>query len=105
VHAYGPLKVIDDAEWLRGMVTRLTNRHEAGRPEPWHITDAPIDYIDKMLSAIVGLEIPVTRLLGKWKVSQNQPEANRRGVVAGLRETGGENADAVADAVNRPAQG
>jgi transcriptional regulator len=106
VHAYGPLKVIDDTEWLRGLVTRLTDRHEGERTgkEPWKVTDAPADYIDKMLSAIVGLEIPVTRLIGKWKVSQNQPEANRRGVVAGLQETGGENAKAVADAVNRPAQ-
>jgi transcriptional regulator len=96
VHAYGPLKAVDDAEWLRGMVTRLTERHEAGQWKPWQVTDAPADYIDKMLSAIVGLEIPVTRMLGKWKVSQNQPEANRQGAEAGLRHVG---QAAMADAV------
>ncbi len=101
VHAYGPLKVIDDAEWLRGLVTRLTERHEANRAQPWQVSDAPADYIDKMLSAIVGLEIPVTQLIGKWKVSQNQPEANRQGVEAGLREIGSPGAIAMADAVGR----
>jgi transcriptional regulator len=103
VHAYGPLKVIDDAEWLRGLVTRLTDRHEGERTgkEPWKVTDAPADYIDKMLSAIVGIEIPVTQLVGKWKVSQNQPEANRKGVEAGLRALGDAASVAMADAANR----
>jgi transcriptional regulator len=88
VHARGPLRVVDDVEWLRGLVTRLTERHEASNTQPWKVTDAPPDYIDKMLSAIVGIEIPVTQLIGKWKVSQNQPEANRKGVEARLREIG-----------------
>jgi transcriptional regulator len=99
VHAYGPLKIVDDAEWLRGLVTRLTARYEAGRSEPWQVTDAPADYIDKMLSAIVGIEIPVTQLIGKWKVSQNQPEANRKGVEQGLRQLG--DSAAMAEAIAR----
>ncbi len=65
---------------------RLTNRHEAARPQPWKITDAPGDYIEKMLGAIVGIEVPVARLLGKWKASQNRPPADRDGVVRGLGE-------------------
>lgn len=92
VHAYGPLRIVDDRTWLRGLVERLTNRHEAARPAPWKVTDAPGDYIDAMLNAIVGLEIPLTRLIGKCKASQNQPAANREGVVQGLLEAG--NADA-----------
>jgi transcriptional regulator len=101
VHAYGPIKVIEDAEWLRGLVTRLTDRYEAGRAKPWKVTDAPADYIDKRLSAIVGIEIPLTQLIGKWKLSQNQPEANRKGVEAGLRESGDATAITLADAVGR----
>lgn len=84
VHAHGPLIVHDDREWLRGMVTRLTQRFEAQRPAPWQVADAPADFIDKQLAAIVGIEIPIARLAGKWKVSQNRPEADRAGVVAGL---------------------
>jgi len=86
VHAYGPLHVIEDRAWLRALVERLTNRHEAARPEPWKITDAPDDYIEKMLGAIVGIEIPVARLLGKWKASQNRPAVDRDGVARGLSE-------------------
>lgn len=86
VHAYGPLRIIDDRAWLRKLVGRLTDRHEAGSAQPWKVTDAPDDYIEKMLGAIVGIEIPVTKLTGKWKVSQNQPAENRDGVVKGLGE-------------------
>ncbi|MFM2112493.1 MAG: hypothetical protein RLZZ271_1153 [Pseudomonadota bacterium] len=84
VHAWGRLRVVDDAAWLRSLVSRLTATHEAGFEKPWSIDDAPADYIDKMLSAIVGIEITITRLEGKAKVSQNQPAANREGVVQGL---------------------
>jgi transcriptional regulator len=101
VHAYGPLRAIEDTDWLRSFVGRLTNRFEAAREEPWKITDAPADYIEKQLRAIVGIEIPVTRLLGKWKVSQNRPAADREGVARGLRETGDANAAAMADWVQR----
>jgi transcriptional regulator len=86
VHAYGPLHVIDDKTWLRGLVEKLTNRHEGTRAVPWKITDAPDDYIETMLGAIVGIEIPVSRLVGKWKASQNQPAVNRDGVIKGLGE-------------------
>jgi len=84
VHAYGALRVIEDRGWLRGLVERLTDRHEARRNDPWRVTDAPSDFIEGMLGAIVGIEIPVTRLIGKWKVSQNRPARDRDGVVEGL---------------------
>ena len=104
VHAYGEIKAIEDAAWLRKFVGRLTDRHEAGRAAPWSVDDAPQDYIEKLLGAIVGIEIPVKRLVGKWKTSQNQPAVNRAGVVAGLREEGGENAIAMAESVLKAAK-
>lgn len=97
VHAHGPLRVVDDKAWLRDFVTRLTDRHESGRDDPWHVTDAPAEYIDGMLGAIVGIEIPLTRLRGKWKMSQNRPAHDRAGVVEGLARAG----DPVADLVRR----
>jgi transcriptional regulator len=84
VHAYGKPRVIHDAEWLRTLVTQLTSRHEAGRADPWRVTDAPADYVDKMLQAIVGVEIEIKRLTGSWKLSQNRSAADRQGVVRGL---------------------
>ena len=96
VHAYGPLRAVDDPAWLRAFVERLTNRHESGRTAPWHVTDAPADYVEKMVTAIVGIELPVTRLLGKWKTSQNRPARDRAGVVAGLEQDGGDAASAMA---------
>lgn len=98
-HARGRLRVIDDAAWLRRQVEALVARHEAGFAEPWQIADAPPDYIDRMLTAIVGIEIVITSLVGKWKISQNQPAANRAGVVAGLRERGTADALAMAELV------
>src|SRR6266700_94994 len=103
VHAYGPLRVVEDRAWLRGLVERLTNRHEAARPQPWKITDAPGDYIEKMLGAIVGIEVPVARLLGKWKASQNRPPADRDGVVRGLGEIDDADAAAMAGLVKESA--
>ena len=96
VHAHGRLRTIDDAAWLRAFVDTLTNRHESGRPDPWKVTDAPADYVDSMVKAIVGIEIPLTRLIGKWKVSQNRPEQDRAGVVEGLIREGGGAAEAMA---------
>lgn len=84
VHAHGRLHVRDDRAWLRAQVERLVRRHEAKQPKPWHLTDAPADFIEKQLAAIVGIEIPITRITGKWKVSQNRSAADRAGVVAGL---------------------
>lgn len=85
VHAHGPLHVIDDRDWLRAQIERLVRRHEATQSTPWHVSDAPADFIEKQLSAIVGIEIPVTRLVGKWKVSQNRSAPDRAGIVAGLQ--------------------
>jgi len=101
VHAYGVLRFIDDRDWLRAFVTKLTARHEAPRPDPWKVTDAPADYIEQMLGAIIGLEIPITRLVGKWKVSQNRPAQDRDGVVEGLLREGGRSAAAMAELVRR----
>jgi transcriptional regulator len=84
VHAYGPLKVIQDDDWLLTNVEKLTNIHEAGSPVPWKVSDAPKDFIKSQLKGIVGLELPIERLQGKWKVSQNRSESERKGVVEGL---------------------
>lgn len=84
VHAHGLPRVIEDREWLLKHVNELTNTHEAGQALPWKVSDAPQDFVDRMLQAIVGIEIPIGRLVGKWKVSQNRPEADKLGVVAGL---------------------
>jgi transcriptional regulator len=96
VHAYGSLRIIEDEAWLRGLVERLTTRHESGRAEPWKVSDAPEDFIKTQLRAIVGIEMPVTRLVGKWKVSQNRPPVDREGVVRGLSEMNDANAAAMA---------
>jgi transcriptional regulator len=101
VHVHGPLRAIDDREWLRAFVTRLTDTHEAGRSPVWHVTDAPAEHVDRLLGSIVGLEIPVARMVGKWKVSQNQHAANRAGVVSGLRAESDDDSRAMADLVER----
>lgn len=88
VHAHGIPRVIDDREWLRRHVEELTALHEAEREVRWQVSDAPSNYIDTLLEAIVGLEIPIANLVGKWKVSQNRSLPDRRGVVAGLNESG-----------------
>jgi transcriptional regulator len=84
VHAYGRAEFFDDVERLRGIVTRLTDAHEAGSAEPWHVTDAPARYIDLELKAIVGVEIRIQRLDGKWKLNQNRSAADRTGVIDAL---------------------
>jgi transcriptional regulator len=84
VHAYGELRLIDDPRWILAQISALTATHEAALPQPWNVTDAPADYIEKMLGAIVGIEITITRLLGKWKVSQNQPPANQASLIRAL---------------------
>lgn len=99
VHAYGALRVIDDPAWLHALVERLTARHEAGRPEPWRVTDAPADYVEAMVRGIIGIELPITRLVGKWKMSQNRSESDRAGVVDGLRTLGDPEAAAMADMI------
>ena len=99
IHAYGRLRFFDDAERLLGIVTRLTDTHEAPRAVPWAVSDAPADYVRGMLRAIVGFELPIVRLEGKWKLSQNRNEVDRAGVVEGLAGDGGTAEAAVAAAM------
>ena len=84
VHAHGPLTAVHDAPWLHALVTRLTAHHESPRPQPWAVADAPDDYVQQMLRAIVGIEIRVERLVGKWKLSQNRSAADRQGVASAV---------------------
>lgn len=86
VHASGTLRFIHDAQWLRSLVAGLTNTHEMPRSQPWKIDDAPPAYIEKMLSLIVGFEFSIVSLAGKWKVSQNRPQADRQSVIRNLRD-------------------
>ncbi|NUA29505.1 FMN-binding negative transcriptional regulator [Cupriavidus basilensis] len=107
VQGRGRLHAVEDADWLRAFVTRLSERHEAARPVPWAVSDAPEDFIDATLRAIVGIEIKLGSLRGKWKVSQNRTQADRDGVVYGLRSLGGTEAEAMAKAIakrNEPAR-
>jgi transcriptional regulator len=92
VHAHGELRVVDQAPWLHDLVSRLTRHHEAPQTAPWAVSDAPDDFVQTMLRAIVGIEIPVTKLIGKWKMSQNRHEADRSGVARGLAASGFEEA-------------
>src|ERR1700679_2069768 len=86
VHAYGPLKPIEDPHWLRAHLEKLTDAHEASSANPWKVSDAPEDFIRQQIKGIVGLEIPIRRLEGKWKVSQNRTERDRIAVEEGLTE-------------------
>jgi transcriptional regulator len=99
VHARGKLRVTEDAAWLRALVGRLTDTHEAPRAQRWQVDDAPADYVEQMLRAIVGIEIEVTALQGKWKVSQNRTAADRAGVAAGLGAIDSDDAAAMAGLV------
>lgn len=102
VHAHGRLRAIDDAAWLRAQIEALTNQEEAAFAAPWQVADAPPDYIEKMIGAVVGIEIEIARLNGKWKTSQNQPPRNRAGVVAGLCARGATDDRAMAALVASP---
>jgi transcriptional regulator len=88
VHLRGAVTVHDDPAWVRGLVTRLTDRHEQPRAEPWAVTDAPADYVDKNLRPIVGVELVVASVEAKAKLSQNRSDADRAGVAAGLAAEG-----------------
>jgi transcriptional regulator len=96
VHAYGTLRVIDDAAWVRAQIEALTAHNEFGFAHPWSVSDAPHEFTDKLIEAIVGFEIVITKLSGKWKVSQNQPAKNQAGVIAGLNSSGHRDAEAMA---------
>jgi transcriptional regulator len=97
-HVYGELIVHDDPAWTEDLVRRLTAKHEAGNAHPWSVDDAPPEYIAGQLRAIVGVELAITRIEAKAKLSQNRPEADIDGVIAGLRARGDERS---ADAVER----
>lgn len=84
VHARGPVELIEDPERLLQIVSRLSDRHESGRAQPWAVSDAPRDYIDSMLRAIVGFALPIRRLDGKWKLGQNRSAIDQAGVRDGL---------------------
>jgi transcriptional regulator len=97
IHAYGKLSFFDDPARLRDIVTRLTDIHESTFPNPWKVTDAPAIYIDSQLKAIVGFELPISRLEGKRKFNQNRSAADQAGVVEGLRSLNDPTKSAVAD--------
>lgn len=88
VQAWGEPTVRDDPQWIRAQIDELTDAAEAGRENPWETQDAPADFLSGQLKGIVGLEIHISRMEGKWKVSQNQPERNTLGVVRGLKADG-----------------
>jgi transcriptional regulator len=87
VHAYGPAEFFEDADRLLDLVTRLTDLHERPRAQPWAVADAPVEFVRAQLKGIVGLRMPITRIEGKRKMSQNRSEADRRGVAAGLAKS------------------
>jgi transcriptional regulator len=96
VHAYGTVKLIDDSGWLQCFLDRLSQRHEAGSDRPWRIEDQPGSYIAGMVKGVVGLDVAVTRLEGKFKLSQNRPAGDRPRIVAALTAGGDAEAGAVA---------
>lgn len=101
VHAHGLPRAIEDSEWLLGHISHLTDLHEAQQALPWKVSDAPPEFTDRLLQAIVGIEIPITKLVGKWKTSQNRPKPDQLGVVAGLTGRGDEQSAEMAALVNR----
>jgi transcriptional regulator len=103
VQARGKPRVIEDAEWLRAQIDELTRTHEGRRPTPWAVSDAPADFIAMQVKAIVGLEIEIAHIAGKWKASQNRPAADREGVIEGLTAEGEPMALDMAEIVRREA--
>jgi transcriptional regulator len=99
IHAYGRARTIEDPAWLRRHLGALTEGQERRYALPWRIDDAPAEFIDGLTKAIVGIEIALSRIEGKWKASQNRPEADRLGVIAGLRGQGDDNSLKLADLV------
>jgi transcriptional regulator len=98
IHAHGHARFFEDPDLLLGIVTKLTEKHEGGREVPWKVSDAPERFVRAHLKAIIGFELPIERLEGKWKMSQNRPEEDRTGVVDGLEREG---RPEVADLVRR----
>jgi transcriptional regulator len=98
---HGPLIIHEDAKWLRGAVGKLTKAMESVQSEPWKMADAPSAFIAAQLENIVGIEIPISRITGKWKTSQNRPVEDRRGAIDALRATGVPDDVAMADLIER----
>jgi transcriptional regulator len=103
VHVRGALTFFDDAEWLRAAVERLTHHHESRRTDPWQVSDAPERFVASQLKGIVGFEIAITSIEGKYKLSQNRAEPDREGVVAGLAREG-DSAGLATRALMRPGE-
>ncbi len=101
VQAHGRMRTIDDPEWLLRQITAMTDAQEATRAEPWAVSDAPDSFVAAQLKGIVGVEIEITRIEGKWKVSQNRPEADRKGVSDGLLAADNDSARLMAELVDR----
>lgn len=101
VHAYGPLRIVDDRIWLRALLDRLTRTHERHQPVPWRLDEAPADYLEQLLGLVIGIEIPIRRLQGKWKNSQNQPRVNQLGVMSGLQQQANPDANALAHVIQQ----
>lgn len=99
-HAYGTLRVVENPVWMRAHLERLTDQSEATFPDPWRVSDAPRAFVDMLLGSIVGIEIDIGRLIGKWKVSQNQTLQTRASIVKGLRSSGGAEAAEMAALVD-----
>ena len=104
VQVQGVARVMDDAQWIGRQIRDLTDLMEGGYPKPWAVDDAPAPFIDGQMRGIVGIEIAITAIIGKWKVSQNRSEADRAGVVAGLEERQDDEARAMAGLVNEKLQ-
>lgn len=101
IHASGPIRFFDEPNRLLDVVTRLTEREESRRAAPWAVSDAPADFVRGMLTGIIGFELPIVRLQGKWKMSQNRPAEDQAGVVAGLAADGRPEVAALVAAVAR----
>jgi transcriptional regulator len=100
VQARGPMRIVEDSAWLAAQIEALTRQMEGARPAPWAVADAPDRFIESQLKGIVGIEIPIRAIEGKWKVSQNRPAADRAGVVEGLRAEGDDASLAMAELVS-----
>jgi len=101
VHASGPLIVHEEAKWIRGVVGKLTKVMESDQRPPWKMGDAPQEYLADMITQIIGIEIPITSLTGKWKASQNRLEVDRQGALAALNDSGDAHKIAMADEMIR----
>lgn len=99
VHAHGPLQIRDDSDWVRQQIVALTAQQESGFTLPWQVDDAPQDFTERLIRQVVGIEIPISRWMGKWKVSQNQPLCNRDSVVAHLEQQNRPDSETMAEYV------